>query len=550
MLNLAVLLEDSARNAAGRDAVACGPVRLTYAELDAAASQVAGALAARGIGAGDRVALSCPNLPYFPIVYYGILKSGAAVVPLNVLLTEREIAYHLADSAARAYFCFAGTPELPLAPAAIAAYRATPGCEHFVLLTTDPAATSPSPEVETLAEFTHRQPPTFTSAPTAETDTAVVLYTSGTTGQPKGAELTHSNMVQNALLANRLFGLHPHDVHLVALPLFHSFGQTVQMNAGFATAATVVLLPRFDAGQALALMESEQVTFFAGVPTMYHALLNFTGTGRLDVAGIAARLRVAVSGGAALPAEVMRRFEERFTVPILEGYGLSETSPVATFNRVDRPRRPGSVGLPVWGVEVKISRDGGTPAATSEPGEIAIRGHNVMKGYFRRPEATAEAIDSEGWFRTGDIGTRDDEGYIYVVDRKKDMIIRGGFNVYPRELEEVLLTHPEVSLAAVVGVPHDSHGEEVKAFVVRTPGAMLTEAALIAWCKQNMAAYKYPRIVEFRDDLPMTATGKILKRELSGRAEPVTPASELSEAAEGPAGAVAPAGGAGRLSGP
>jgi long-chain acyl-CoA synthetase len=520
MLNLAVLLEDSARSFAGRDAVVHGAGRLTYAQLDAAASQVAGALAARGIGRGDRVALSCPNVPYFPIVYYGILKSGAAVVPLNVLLTAREIAYHLADSAARAYFCFEGTAELPMGQAGAAAAARSPGCEHVVLLTDGPPATSPGQGSQTLAGFTRDQPATFTSAATAETDTAVILYTSGTTGQPKGAELTHSNMVQNALLANRLFGIHPHDVHLIALPLFHSFGQTVQMNNGFATGATVVLLPRFDPARALALMGTERVTFFAGVPTMYHALVNCQDTGGADLPAIAARMRVAVSGGAAMPAELMRRFEERFTVPILEGYGLSETSPLATFNRVDRPRRPGSIGLPVWGTEVRIVREDGTAAPAGEPGEIEIRGHNVMKGYFRRPDATAAAVDGQGWFRTGDIGTADADGYLYVVDRKKDMIIRGGFNVYPRELEEVLLTHPGVSLAAVVGVPHHSHGEEVKAYVVRATGADLTEADLIAWCRQNMAAYKYPRLVEFRDSLPMTATGKILKRELVAQASP------------------------------
>jgi long-chain acyl-CoA synthetase len=466
------------------------------------------------------VALSCPNLPCFPVVYYGILKAGATVVPLNVLLTEREIAYHLADSAARAYFCFEGTPELPAGKAGRAAFDSTESCEHFVLLTTDPDATSPSPDTETLAEFTHRQPTTFTSAATSETDTAVILYTSGTTGQPKGAELRHSNVVHNALLANRLFGLHPHDVHLLVLPLFHSFGQIVQMNAGFAARATLVLLPRFDAAAVLELVQAEQVTFFAGVPTMYHALLNCEETGRFDIGKIAAHMRVVVSGGAALPVEVMRRFEERFGVPILEGYGLSETSPVATFNRVDRPRRPGSVGLPVWGVEVRIVRDDGSEADNGEPGEIAIRGHNVMKGYFRRPDATAAAIDEHGWLRTGDIGVQDEDGYLYVVDRKKDMIIRGGFNVYPRELEEVLLTHPEVSLAAVVGVPHPSHGEEVKAFVVRASGATVTEAGLITWCRQTMAAYKYPRLVEFRDSLPLTATGKVLKRELAPEAQP------------------------------
>jgi long-chain acyl-CoA synthetase len=536
MLNLAVLLEDSAREVPDRDAVVSGATRLTYAEVDAAASQVAGALADRGIRPGDRVALSCPNLPYFPIAYYGILKAGAVVVPLNVLLTEREIAYHLADSQAKAYFCFEGTPELPMGRAGLAAFDATATCELFVLLTADPAATSPVPHVDTLAEFVYRQPTAFVSVPTAETDTAVILYTSGTTGQPKGAELTHSNMVQNALLANRMFGLYPHDIHLLTLPLFHSFGQSVQMNAGFASRATIVLLPRFDPAAALALMQRERVTFFAGVPTMYWTLLTCENAEQFDLEAIAGSIRVAVSGGAALPLEVMQQFEERFGVPILEGYGLSETSPVATFNRVDRPRRPGSIGLPVWGVEVAVVREDGSEAGVDEVGEITIRGHNVMKGYLGRPEATAEAIDAQGRFRTGDIGKRDADGYLYIVDRKKDMIIRGGFNVYPRELEEVLLTHPAVSLAAVVGVPHPSHGEEVKAFVIRKPGVAITEEELVAWCKQAMAAYKYPRIVEFRDSLPMTATGKILKRELLQQ-EPAVPDAKGAPVQDVPVGA-------------
>jgi long-chain acyl-CoA synthetase len=525
MLNLAVVLEGTVREHPDRLAIVQGSngqraVRLTYTELDAAASQVANALKERGVGRGDRVAISCPNVPYFPIVYFGILKAGAAVVPLNILLTEREIAYHLSDCEAKAYFCFEGTPELPIGQSGQAAFDATGTCEHFVLLTADPAATSPAVGTQTLAEFTHRQPGTCRSAPTRETDTAVILYTSGTTGQAKGAELTHSNMVHNALLAPRIFGSdrasqHGHDVHLIALPLFHSFGQSVQLNNGLATGATIVLMARFTAEQALATMEKEKVTFFAGVPTMYHALLTCETAGEYDLDGIAAGLRVAVSGGAALPGEVMRKFEERFGVPIVEGYGLSETSPVATFNRVDRPRKPGSIGLPVWGVEVELRGGDGREPAIGEPGEIVIRGHNVMKGYFGRPEATVAAIDEDGWFRSGDIGTRDADGYLYIVDRKKDMIIRGGFNVYPRELEEVLLTHPQVSQAAVVGIPHEVYGEEVKAFVVTAAGAALTEAELVAWCRQTMAAYKYPRTVEFRTSFPMTATGKVLKRELA-----------------------------------
>jgi long-chain acyl-CoA synthetase len=526
MLNLAVVLEGTVREHPDRPAIVQDATRLTYAQLDAEAGKVANALKDRGVGRGDRVALSCPNVPYFPIVYFGVLKAGATVVPLNILLTEREIAYHLTDCEARAYFCFEGTRELPIGKSGRAAFEATDTCEHFVLLTADPTATSPEVGTQTLAEFTHRQPGACRSAPTQETDTAVILYTSGTTGQAKGAELTHSNMVQNAMLAPRIFGRasasqHGHDVHLIALPLFHSFGQSVQLNNGLATGATIVLMPRFTPGQALALMEKEKVTFFAGVPTMYHALLSFDEAqacdtaGEYDLDGIAARLRVAVSGGAALPGEIMRRFEERFSVPIVEGYGLSETSPVATFNRVDRARKPGSIGLPVWGVDVEVRGSDGTEAPAGEPGEIVIRGHNVMKGYFGRPEATAAAIDADGWFRTGDIGTKDADGYLYIVDRKKDMIIRGGFNVYPRELEEVLLTHPQVSQAAVVGIPHEVYGEEVKAFVIQAAGATLTEAELVAWCKQTMAAYKYPRTVEFRTSFPMTATGKVLKRELA-----------------------------------
>jgi long-chain acyl-CoA synthetase len=297
------------------------------------------------------------------------------------------------------------------------------------------------------------------------------------------------------------------------LPLFHSFGQSVQMNAGLYNRATLVLLPRFTPDATFRLMERESVTIFAGVPTMYWALLNHPGADKYNLEKIASHLRLCISGGAAMPVEVMRAFEAKFNVTILEGYGLSETSPVATFNRLDRPTKPGSIGLPVWGVSVRLVDQHDNDVGINELGEIIIRGHNVMKGYYKRPEATAEAFRN-GWFHTGDIGRRDEEGYIYIVDRVKDMIIRGGFNVYPREIEEVLMTHPAVSLAAVVGVPHERHGEEVKAFVILKEEVQLTEVELVAWSKQNMADYKYPRIIEFRTTLPMTATGKILKSEL------------------------------------
>jgi long-chain acyl-CoA synthetase len=286
------------------------------------------------------------------------------------------------------------------------------------------------------------------------------------------------------------------------------------MNAGFSVGATLLLLPRFDAQQAIGLMQREKITFFAGVPTMYWGLLGAL-TDDVDVDRIAGNLRRAVSGGSAMPVEILRQFQDRFHVQVLEGYGLSETSPVATFSDPQRDPRPGSIGVPIWGVQVKlVDEDWKTIEGADEVGEIAIRGHNVMKGYYNRPEATAEVM-RDAWFRTGDLARRDEDGFYYIVDRAKDLIIRGGFNVYPREIEEVLLTHEAVSLAAVVGVPHDSHGEEIKAFVILNEGAELAPDELVAWCKDQMAAYKYPRIVEIASSLPMTATGKILKRELT-----------------------------------
>ena len=513
MLALSVLLEDTARRHPDRDAVVLGDTRIDYKTLDTKANQVANLLVARGIKPGDKVALSCPNLPQFPAVYYAILKTGAVVVPLNVLLKGREIAYHLEDSDAKAYVCFEGTPQLPMAAEGWSGFHQAEGCETFLLITATPGADSPIDGAETLHSAVAGQPTTFQTVVTEATDTAVILYTSGTTGQPKGAELSHANLLLNALTCNRQFGAVEHDVHLITLPLFHSFGSTVQMNAGIAVGATLVLLPRFDAEEAVALLQKENVTFFAGVPTMYWGLLGAL-TEDVDVDRIAANLRVAVSGGASLPVEIIKEFKDRFHVQILEGYGLSETSPLATFADPDRAPRPGSIGVPIWGVECTlVDEHWNAVEGTDGIGEIAIRGHNIMKGYYNRPEATAEVM-RDGWFRTGDLARRDEDGYYYIVDRAKDMIIRGGFNVYPREIEEVLLSHPDVSLAAVVGVPHDSHGEEVKAFVILHSGATTTEHELLAWGKEQMAAYKYPRMVEFVPALPMTSTGKILKREL------------------------------------
>jgi long-chain acyl-CoA synthetase len=516
-LNLASILDHQARLTPERIAFTFGERHFTYAQIAAHAAQVAGGLHALGITPGEHVALSCPNVPWFPIAYFGILKAGAVVVPINVLLKPREIAYHLKDSDARALIAFEGTADLPIAAMARAACDEA-ACPHLIIATADPAAPAPVTGATTLGALMHGQPATFDTRRRRPDDTAVILYTSGTTGRPKGAELTHDNMVLNAIASRDMFlpamsrGFEQ-DVELITLPLFHSTAQTCQMNSGLVGGFRLVLLPRFEPASVLETMRREKVGFWIGVPTMYWTLLQFATTNTFDTSSVAKHLRLCVSGGAPMPVDVMRRFEATFGVRILEGYGLSETSPVASFNQLFRPSKPGTVGQPICGVDIRCIDNDGRFVATGERGEIVIRGPNVMKGYYNQPEATAEAMRN-GWFHTGDVGTLDEDGYLTIVDRTKDLIIRGGFNVYPRELEEVLVTHPAISLAAVIGVPDERLGEEVKAFVVRRPGATLTEAELIAWCREQIAAYKYPRLIEFRDTLPVSATGKILKREL------------------------------------
>ena len=514
MFNLATLLEESTRRNPSHTAIIFNEMSLTYAQLNGAANQVAQGLIDLGIQKGDKVALSCPNIPYFPIVYYGILKAGGVVVPLNVLLKGPEIAYHLKDADAKVYFCFEGTPQLPMGQMGYEGFQASAECKHMFVMTSDPAGASPIEGVSTLGQLMHGHSGVFDAVPSQMDDTAVILYTSGTTGQPKGAELSHSNMLMNARLAdNKLFNFDDRVVHLIALPLFHSFGQTCQMNMGLYQGGTLVLMARFDPDAALMLMDKHNVTSFAGVPTMYWAILNHPNAEKYDLEKIAENLDSAVSGGSAMPVEVMKAFGEKYNVKILEGYGLSETSPVASFNHYTRETKPGSIGTPVWGVQMRVVDLEGNEVPAGEQGEIVIKGHNVMKGYYKRPEATANTI-VDGWLHTGDVGKMDEEGYFYITDRVKDMVIRGGFNVYPREIEEVLLTHPAVSLAAVIGVPHDRHGEEIKAFVILKDGAAATEDELIEWSKEQMAAYKYPRMFSIVENLPMTATGKILKRQL------------------------------------
>jgi long-chain acyl-CoA synthetase len=518
-LNLAWSLEYQARLTPRRVAVICGEHRLTYAQVNALASQLASGLSHLDLGPGDHIALACPNTPFFLIAYYAILKLGAVVVPFNVLLKPREIAYHLRDSDARALIVFEGTPELPMARMARTACDSAAGCRHLIVMTIDLAGASPVDRSLTLGQVIHRQPATFETRATAPDETAVVLYTSGTTGQPKGAELTHFNMTMNALASRDMvlpllaYAVDARIASLITLPLFHSTGQTAQMNAGIAGGFTLVLLPRFDPAAVLRAFTEEAVSYWVGVPTMYWVLLEHARKAQMDVASTAASLKACVSGGAPMPVQLLQDFERTFNVRVLEGYGLSETSPVACFNQVFLPSKPGTVGLPVAGCEVRVFDDQDRPVPAGERGEVVIRGHNVMKGYYKRPAETAEALRG-GWLHTGDIGVLDEDGYLSIVDRKKDLILRGGMNVYPREIEEVLLAHPAVSLAAVIGLPDPRLGEEIKAYIVLKPDAFLTEEELIGWSKEQMAAYKYPRSIEFRPSLPVGPTGKILKKDL------------------------------------
>ena len=513
--NLGFMLEQSSKIYPNKDVVLFATTKINYKTLNAMVNQVANGLVATGLKQGDTIALSCPNLPFFPVVYYAILKIGAIVVPLNVLLKKDEIKYHLEDSKAKAYFCFIGTPELPMAKEGKAGFDQVKACKNFFLIT--PTPDTPVPEefkgLQTLFGLMKDKSSAFSSVSTNADDIAVLLYTSGTTGKAKGAALTHSNIYQNALTCQTLFKTDANDRFLIALPLFHSFGQTTQMNHAVLIGASMLLIARFDPKAVLDAFQNQGITTFAGVPTMYWALLNYPEKNKYDFEKIRKNLRLVASGGASLPVEIIKQFDEEFQVPILEGYGLSETSPVATFGRLDLVRKPGSIGVPIVGCEVKLVDEKGKEPKIGETGEILIRGVNIMKEYWGKPKETAEAF-KDGWFHSGDIGRVDEDGYYYIVDRVKDMIIRGGFNVYPRELEEVLMTHPAVSLCTVIGIPDKQYGEEIKAFIVKKPNAQVTEEEIITWSKEKMASYKYPRHVEFREALPMTATGKILKRDL------------------------------------
>lgn len=495
MSNLSLNLVAAAQRAPQDPALRCGETTLSYAQFASAAARVATFLDRAGIAPGDRVGIMLPNTPAFAVVFYGILSRGAVAVPMNPLLKAREIEFYLANTGAKAIFA---TPAFAQeATAAAAAAGAKPWLVDDASLT------------ELIAELPEQAAPVSR----ADDDTAVVLHTSGTTGKPKGAELTHGGLHRNAEITMRtLIRIDSHDVVMGALPLFHVFGLTCGLQCSVLAGATLALIPRFDPDAAVQMIERCGVTVFEGVPTMYSALL---AVAPKYSEAATSTLRVCASGGAALPVQVLADFEKRFGCQVLEGYGLSETSPVACFNHPDKIRKPGSIGTPIEGVEMRVVDDAGHELPPGEAGEVQVRGHNVMRGYWDLPEATAEAISADGWFSTGDIGKTDADGLFYIVDRKKQLIIRGGLNVYPREIEEVLYEHPAVAEAAVIGIPHDTLGEEVGAAVALKTGTEAKPEDLRDFVKRQVAAYKYPRRVWIVDALPKGPTGKIQRRDIT-----------------------------------
>ncbi len=501
--NLAIMLRESANAHPEKPLVHINELTFTYAQVDEISGRVASALLATGLERGDKVAVQLPNLPQFLFTYFGILKAGLVMVPLNPLLRAPEVQYHLEDSDAKVLVTF----EM-FAEEAVKGASQVDGVTTYVV---NMPGNDQRPEGTKHYDELYFADDTRDIVPLSADETAVLLYTSGTTGKPKGAELTHFQLFMNCTVAGELFGFRDDDIGLAVLPLFHVFGLSSVLNTAVRYGGTIVLVPRFELEPVVDAIEQHRCTIFSGVPTMYFGLLKMDLTGR-DLSS----LRVGVSGGAAIPGEVIKAFEEKFPgVVILEGYGLSESASTTTFNVNAEQRKVLSIGKPIWGVEVKVVDDDDKelPSGEENVGEIVIRGHNIMKGYYKKPEATAEAFRN-GWFHTGDLAYRDEDGYFFIVDRKKDLIIRGGYNVYPREIEEVLYANPNIAEAAVIGKSDEKLGEEVVAVVTLKEGASCSPEDVIAYCKEQLAAYKYPREVRIVDALPMGPTGKILKKEL------------------------------------
>ncbi|MGO8889230.1 MAG: long-chain-fatty-acid--CoA ligase [Streptosporangiaceae bacterium] len=501
--NLATILTET--TLAAPDAPVCriGGTTTTYRELDDLSGRAAAGLREAGLSPGQVVALQLPNIPQFLIAYFGALKAGLVVLPLNPLLMAPELEYHLTDSAAAMLIGFQG-----LHAEAAKACETTGVPLYLVSADASPLPEGTRPVTELISTAPLDEPGGDVVA-LGPDDTAVLVYTSGTTGKPKGAELTHFQLYMNCTVAGGLFGARSDDVVLAVLPFFHVFGLSSVINVFVRYGGCLSILPRFQPSAVLDAIEADRCTVIGGVPTMLHALAQQDITGR-DLSA----LRVAVSGGASLPEDVMRTFEDKYGIEVLEGYGMTETASSCSFNRPG-DRKVLSIGKPLWGVRMRVADSSGRllPPGREHVGEILIRGHNVMRGYLGRPEATAETL-RDGWLHSGDLGYVDEDGFYFIVDRAKDLVIRGGYNVYPREIEEVLYAHPAILEAAVIGKPDERLGEEVVAVVALREGASVSAEEIIAYTRERLAAYKYPREIRFMAELPKGPSGKILKSAL------------------------------------
>lgn len=504
-MNLSTRFTETARECADKHAYVFMDQGTTYQELDAQISRFAAGLQHLGLQKGDHIALLLGNSPHYIVALYGAFRAGITVIPINPIYTADEISYILNDGDVRVVVA------LDRVVPVIEKLENSTHTETYIICETTPDtswATSPvAAKFIPFMSFMQQTHP-LADIEAVGDDTAIILYTSGTTGKPKGVMLTHDNLYANASDVGKYLDIRRDDRVVTTLPMFHVFCLTVALNAPLIQGGTLLIVPQFSPAEVTRIIKKYNATMFAGVPTMFNFLYQFPGATKEDMQSV----RLWISGGSSLPVALLHDFEVKYDVKIREGYGLSESSPVTCFNPIDRPNKAGSIGLSIVNVENRVVDPDGHEVPVGQVGELVVKGPNVMKGYYKMPDATAAAL-KDGWLHTGDLARRDEEGYFYIVDRKKEVIIVGGYNVYPREVEEVLYEHPAIAEAAAVGMPDPEQGEIVMAYVVKTEDA-LTEEEVIAYCREHLAKYKVPRRVAFLEELPKNATGKILRREL------------------------------------
>lgn len=504
-MNLSTRFKETATQFAGKDAYIFMDKATTYRELDAQVTRFAAGLQQLGLQKGDHIALLLGNSPHYIIALYGAFRAGITAIPINPIYTADEISYILNDGDVK--LVVALDKVVPV----IEKFADDVAVKQYIICETSPDTSwAKSKVAQAFIPFTHfmQQSHALQDVVVTGDDVALILYTSGTTGKPKGVMLTHDNLYANARDVGHYLGISGEDRVVTTLPMFHVFCLTVAMNAPLIQGGTLLIMPQFSPAEVTRVIKQYEATMFAGVPTMFNFLYQYPGATKEDMQSV----RLWISGGSSLPVALLHDFEAKYDVKIREGYGLSEASPVTCFNPIDRPNKAGSIGLNIVNVTNRIVDPDGNDVPVGQVGELIVKGPNVMKGYYKMPEATAAAL-KDGWLHTGDLARQDEEGYFYIVDRKKEVIIVGGFNVYPREVEEVLYNHPLIAEAAAVGMPDPEQGEVVMSYIVKTDDA-LTEEEVLAYCREHLAKYKVPRRVVFLEELPKNTTGKILRREL------------------------------------